>query len=117
DNWFVYSTDDGARWAVKIPPLLGNNPALGFEPLRDATLPELPLKTGPARGGRRAGRVRMRSITFGIPGQKGKSMRICVGTREAHTALLQKRQLLLTRSDGSEVLVTHTGSAEGESRF
>jgi restriction endonuclease Mrr len=44
DNWYVYAMDDGRRWGVKVSPLIGNNPALGFERLDDPTLPELSTK-------------------------------------------------------------------------
>ena len=108
DNWFVYTSDDGRRWAVKASPLIGNNPALGFERLDDPTLPELPERLGPGRAGRPPGlpvrRIRMRLIILQAVDHPKKPIRyVPVGTKEAWDPMLHRRgtHVLLARSDGT----------------
>src|SRR5207249_2088195 len=112
-NWFVYTTDDGRRWAVKVPALMGDNPVLGFERLNDPTLPELPLKLGPGRVGRPPGpplrRVKMRYLTFQGEGGKPHYVRVYVGTKEAWSLVLKGKRLLLDRSDGSKLSLSVGG--------
>jgi hypothetical protein len=119
DNWFVYTTDDGRRWAVKLSPLLGNNPALGFERLDDPTLPELPASLGPGRVGRPPGapvrRIKMRLIIAQAMDHRKKPMRrVPVGTKQVWDPFLRGHglmQLVLARSDGSQettMVTNHT---------
>jgi hypothetical protein len=119
DNWFVYTTDDGRRWAVKLSPLLGNNPSLGFERLDDPTLPELPARPGPGRVGRLPGtpvrRIKMRLvIAQAIDHPKKPIRRVPVGTKQVWDPFLRghgQTQLVLARSDGSQetaLVINHT---------
>lgn len=115
DNWFVYTSDDGRRWAAKLSSLLGNNNTLGFGPLDDSVLPKVPERLGPGQLGQPPGipvrRIKMRLIlaqAFNLPNKPIR--RIPVGTKEAWTDLhRQGTKFSLARSDGSqeEVLVVN----------
>jgi hypothetical protein len=41
-SWYVYTHRDGNRYAVELPRSIGDQVALGFEPLTDSTIPTLP---------------------------------------------------------------------------
>jgi len=98
-NWFIYTDDLGAEWAMQVPRDIGQHPAMGFLPLGGRKLPELRIRytyVGP---------VRPRHVRIVPPGPVGPVSRTKthpVGTQAAFLALgptLNQHQVTLILPD------------------
>ncbi len=112
-GYFVYVDDTGHRWALKLPPAVGNHPDLGFVPLGSERLPVLK----PARY-TYVGAIRPRHIGLALRQQPpfltpAKYGTVPVGTREAAARL--PRRITLPEASG-EPVEWEVSSRFGESR-
>jgi hypothetical protein len=96
-GWYVYYDDLNAPWAIKLSKAVGEQPLLGFEPLRDSNLEVVPKL------------IKLRHINLYIPSPEWKGWKqrtLPVATEQHRLALLRLQKtpdltIELPAADGS----------------